>query len=231
MSIEIDGLIEHYDGWTDRWNQASGNKTREKVISFLNDWRSEDGNWFTGGSEEFFEQVLDRSLFVDKWEWGMVGELQKLHLANHVIWHLEDEARRDDVRPERIVEIKRGIDAVNQKRNDQMEKLDEWTIQETNTRVDDEALPVHSEPPGLIFDRLSILSLKIYHYSDPAGQAKQSRLREQREDLTRALRRLWEQLEDNRCRVKIYRQFKTYNDPETNPAINNSGKETKDTKQ
>ena len=91
--------------------------------------------------------------------------------------------------------------------------------------------PLHSESPGLILDRLSILALKLYHTAEEAHRASASDahrernlarldlLREQRSDLAECLDRLWRQTLAGKRRFKLYRQLKMYNDPDLNPAI------------
>ena len=81
---------------------------------------------------------------------------------NFKLWHEEDIARVKDIEAERIVIAKRNIDSFNQRRNDAMEKIDEWVL---NSMVDFEnllskELPLHSETPGMMIDRLSIMGLK-----------------------------------------------------------------------
>jgi len=91
--------------------------------------------------------------------------------------------------------------------------------------------PLHSESPGLIIDRLSILALKIYHtreettrHGAPAGHAERNLARlalleNQRADLAECLDSLWQETLAGTRRFKIYRQLKMYNDPALNPAI------------
>jgi hypothetical protein len=91
--------------------------------------------------------------------------------------------------------------------------------------------PLHSESPGLIVDRLSILSLKIYHTREeaerpaapPGHNARNSErlsiLEEQRADLAVCLDALWRETLAGTRRFKLYRQLKMYNDPSLNPAI------------
>ncbi|HLJ78149.1 MAG TPA: DUF4254 domain-containing protein, partial [Acidobacteriaceae bacterium] len=93
------------------------------------------------------------------------------------------------------------------------------------------AAELHSESPGLMIDRLSILALKMYHTREeierpgaPAGHAGRNRerlalLTEQRDDLAGCLDRLWQEVLAGRRRFKMYRQLKMYNDPALNPAI------------
>ncbi len=90
---------------------------------------------------------------------------------------------------------------------------------------------LHSESPGLMIDRLSILSLKLFHTRQemersgaPPGHTAFNRerlaiLREQRDDLAGALDRLWQQVLAGQRRFKLYRQLKMYNDPALNPAV------------
>jgi hypothetical protein len=90
----------------------------------------------------------------------------------------------------------------------------------------------------MMIDRLSILSLKLFHTREelerpgaPAGHRERNAerfatLREQREDLARCLERLWAQVcAGERC-FKQYRQLKMYNDPELNPVL--YGKKTRE---
>jgi len=91
--------------------------------------------------------------------------------------------------------------------------------------------PLHSETPGLMIDRLSILALKIYHTREESRRASAAEehrsknaerlilLEEQREDLAGCLDALWAEVLEGRRRFKLYRQMKMYNDPELNPAV------------
>jgi hypothetical protein len=93
------------------------------------------------------------------------------------------------------------------------------------------AAPLHSETPGMMIDRLSILALKIFHTRQEAeradalaGHAERNRqrlviLEEQRSDLARCLDALWRETLDGTRHFKLYRQMKMYNDPTLNPAI------------
>ena len=90
---------------------------------------------------------------------------------------------------------------------------------------------MHSETPGLMIDRLSILSLKIYHTREEAERRDATAdhvgrnlerlavLEEQRADLAGCLDALWREIADGTRRFKLYRQLKMYNDPALNPAI------------
>ncbi len=215
-SVKILGWL---DGWSEEWNNSDPDTARGEVLDFLEHWRAQEGKWLEGQAEELYP--LARKYQLDReWEDNFSGELQKLHFANHTIWHLEDEARRDDISAQKIVEIKRGIDAVNQQRNNQMENIDEWVLTATGVDPDDEEIPLHSEPPGLMMDRLSILSLKIYHYRLKEKKDILQLLDRQRWDLAQAFDRVISGFNSGQLRFRIYRQCKTYNTPELNPALN-----------
>ncbi|HTX75482.1 MAG TPA: DUF4254 domain-containing protein [Terracidiphilus sp.] len=154
------------------------------------------------------------------------------HRANFDLWHIEDEARRPGAAAEEIADVKRRIDRTNQLRNDLAEQLDVGLLQHLTSRsLPNCDAPLHSESPGLIIDRLSILALKIYHTREeaertnaPPGHAERNRsrlgvLEEQRADLAGCLQRLWDDTMDGTRRFKLYRQLKMYNDPSLNPAI------------
>ncbi|NVN98256.1 MAG: DUF4254 domain-containing protein [Geobacteraceae bacterium] len=151
---------------------------------------------------------------------------------NYSLWHEEDKARRTDVNDSLIALVKRNIDRFNQQRNDLIERLDEailgWLVQKTEFADD---LPINSETPGSIVDRISIMSLKVYHmYEDTLRDDindehrqkslhKLAVLREQRSDLESALHLLLDDYLVGRKKMKIYRQFKMYNDPTLNPEM------------
>jgi len=154
------------------------------------------------------------------------------HRANFELWHIEDEARRPGASDAELAAVKRRVDATNQRRNDLTEGLDRallgWLRKQA---LPNPEAPLHSETPGLIIDRLSILSLKIYHTCEeaersdaPAGHPERNRerlsiLEEQRNDLAACLQTLWRQTLEGARRFKLYRQLKMYNDPSLNPAI------------
>jgi hypothetical protein len=149
--------------------------------------------------------------------------------ANFDLWHEEDKAREPEASDERIANVKHNIDALNQSRNDMMETLDRTLLSAAGEQ--NPAAPLHSESPGLILDRLSILALKIYHTAEEAHRASASEthhqknltrlalLEEQRSDLAGCLDQLWNDVREGKRRFKLYRQMKMYNDPELNPMV------------
>jgi hypothetical protein len=161
------------------------------------------------------------------------NQIQWIHFHNFYLWHYEDEVRRDDVPDAVLVQCKRQIDKHNQHRNNGIEAVDIWIagyLKKDKLAGNHE---INSETPGSIIDRLSILSLKIHHMHEemlrqnvPAAHRVRAKerleiLTEQSHDLVTALDRLWDDLIHQRKAHKLYRQFKMYNDPDTNPALYN----------
>jgi hypothetical protein len=154
------------------------------------------------------------------------------HRANFDLWHIEDEARVPRASDAELADVKRRVDQTNQLRNDLAEELDRILLGYLETMdLPNPKAALHSESPGLIVDRLSILALKIYHTREetdradaPEGHIARNRerlsiLEEQRADLAACLDELWRQTLAGTRRFKLYRQLKMYNDPTLNPAI------------
>lgn len=162
------------------------------------------------------------------------------HRFNFLLWHEEDIARSPDVNNAQLAAVKRSIDLYNQKRNDAIELIDAAIASYLQSQgVTPEAdVPLNSETPGSIIDRLSILSLRIFHLKeqlhrdDISESLRQSVLEKieiassQQADLKNCLAELWNDLVAGCKRHKIYRQLKMYNDPNLNPYLyNNQGRE------
>lgn len=159
------------------------------------------------------------------------------HLVNIRLWHEEDRARRPDAPDRVIAETKRRIDALNQRRNDLVEEIDAQLLAALERRgLPNVDAPLHSETPGAIIDRLSVLALRIYHMDEeatrpdalPEHRARSRErtvvLEEQRADLAECLDSLQRDLLAGRRRFRRYRQFKMYNDPEMNPYLRMTGR-------
>lgn len=148
------------------------------------------------------------------------------HQANFDLWHREDEARDPDASDSMIVQIKHDIDRLNQLRNDLVEQIDTALLE---LAPDSPNVPLNSESPGLIIDRLSILALKIFHTEQQLhrsttehqrrNQARLLVLNEQRTDLLACLADLWNDVLAKKRRFKLYYQLKMYNDPTLNPKL------------
>jgi len=155
------------------------------------------------------------------------------HQQNYRLWHQEDIARSPDASDAEIAQVKRNIDRLNQQRNNLIEALDEALIDElaaagVTPRPD---ARLNTETPGSAIDRLSILALRIYHMQEQAERADASEqhraacrekldvLSRQHADLSGSLEELLDDVFAGRKLLRIYRQFKMYNDPATNPYL------------
>ena len=165
-----------------------------------------------------------------------VSELERLilsqHRANYRLWHIEDCARTPGVADHELARTKREIDRINQRRNDLTEGCDQRLLALLAPyRLPHPEAELHSESPGLMIDRLSILSLKLFHTREelerkgaPEDHARRNAERlaillEQRDDLQIALDRLWRRVLSSERSFKVYRQLKMYNDPSLNPSM------------
>ncbi|HEY5254024.1 MAG TPA: DUF4254 domain-containing protein [Acidobacteriaceae bacterium] len=158
--------------------------------------------------------------------------IEALHLANFELWHQEDKARDIHSGDAGVAAAKRAIDAINQRRNDQIERCDELLLKDLSAKkLPNPQAEQHSETAGMMLDRLSIMSLKMYHTREeieripsPPGHRERNlrrlaTLEQQRGDLASCLDRLWQRVLHGELRFQVYRQLKMYNDPDLNPVL------------
>lgn len=192
------------------------------MIINVNEIISNHSKWVAEWHEEFKSEE-------NEYPWSLVEEN---HKWNFLLWHEEDIARMKDIQPQKMVEVKRNIDRYNQLRNNAMEKMDEWVLEALHKReVEDISDRLHTETPGMIIDRLSILSLKKFHMEEQverveAGEShvatcrvKLNIIENQITDLANSLERILGELEKGQLKFKVYRQLKMYNDPSLNPQL------------
>lgn len=163
------------------------------------------------------------------------GSLEQILYSKNWIdtvqWHLEDIIRDEGISPVKALEIKRRIDASNQKRTDLVEFIDTWFLNKYKDIQPKENARINTETPAWAVDRLSILALKVYHmdcevHRESAKQehkekcqAKLNVLLEQKKDLSLAIDQLLENIEKGLVKIKTYKQMKMYNDEELNPVL------------
>ncbi len=82
-----------------------------------------------------------------------------------------------------------------------------------------------AETVGSLVDKITIINLKIYHMMEQLKRSdvddsfkisvvnKIKILKIQRKDLEKELNQLFDDVVEGRKRLKVYRQFKMYNDP------------------
>jgi hypothetical protein len=164
---------------------------------------------------------------------GIFHSICQQHQFNYLLWHEEDIARSPDVSDSRIADVKRAIDRYNQQRNDWIERVDEGLIElfsAMNVQPAEHAR-MNTETPGSVIDRLSIMSLRVYHLAEHLDRvdvdddhldkvrSRLARCRVQQRDLSQALVELLDDLLSGRKILKVYRQMKMYNDPTLNPYL------------
>lgn len=153
-------------------------------------------------------------------------------------WHMEDLIRDPNIDPVAGMDLKHRIDKSNQQRTDLVELIDSYFL----TRFKDvkplENATLNTETPAWAVDRLSILSLKIWHMREQTErqdvdeehrkkcEAKLAVLEEQKVDLSGALDTLLNDIAQGKKVMKLYKQMKMYNDPSLNPVLygKNKGK-------
>ena len=148
-----------------------------------------------------------------------------------VQWHLEDIIRDENINPVKALEIKRRIDASNQKRTDLVEFIDSWFLNKYKNTTPNADAKINTETPAWAVDRLSILALKVYHMDLEANRASASNehrekcqtklntLLEQKQDLSSAIDQLLNDIENGLVKIKTYKQMKMYNDETLNPIL------------
>ncbi|MCU0327493.1 MAG: DUF4254 domain-containing protein [Chitinophagales bacterium] len=166
----------------------------------------------------YHENTLDFLLYHKNW-------------IDNIQWHLEDEIRRPDIMPEFALDLKRKIDKWNDVRTNIVEKIDDFLFEEFKEVILHNDSRLATESPAWAIDRLSILSLKIYHMDFEANRAEDTEeyrqncgqklavLKLQEKDLCLAIDQLIAGLKSGDIQYKRYRQMKMYNDEKLNPVL------------
>lgn len=192
---------------------------------------------FRSATEKYHETDHIDAIVPNPYEDGTIEHtLFAKNVIDAIQWHMEDIIRDPEIDPVAALTLKRRIDASNQDRTDMVEQLDSY-FRDKYAAV--KVLPnavINTESPAWALDRLSILALKIYHMEAEVARtdatdahrakcaAKLSVLREQLSDLTTAINQLLADIEAGRKYMKVYRQMKMYNDPDSNPVLYGAAK-------
>ena len=170
----------------------------------------------------FEKDTLERILYAKNW-------------IDTVQWHLEDIIRDENIDPAEALQLKRTIDASNQKRTDLVEFIDSWFLKKYENITPKTDAKINTETIAWAVDRLSILALKVYHMSLEANrtsaseehraacQAKLDVLLAQHEDLSTSIDQLLSDIENGDVKIKVYKQMKMYNDESLNPILYQKG--------
>lgn len=192
---------------------------------------------FRSATEKYHETDHIDAIVPNPYEDGTIEHtLFAKNVIDAIQWHMEDIIRDPEIDPVAALTLKRRIDASNQDRTDMVEQLDSYFRDKyAAVKVLPDAV-INTESPAWALDRLSILALKIYHMEAEVARtdatdahrakcaAKLSVLREQLSDLTTAINQLLADIEAGRKYMKVYRQMKMYNDPDSNPVLYGAAK-------
>ena len=195
---------------------------------------------FANQCNEIFDRIVKLyhvtddvdAVFNNPFDEGTIeNSLARKNWIDAVQWHLEDIIRDEAIDPVEALALKRRIDHSNQDRTDLVEEIDSYFRQQYTEVAILPTATLNTESPAWAIDRLSILALKIWHMREQTQrtdadaahiakcQAKLGVLLEQRVDLTVAIDQLLDDIAAGRKYMKVYRQMKMYNDPETNPIL------------
>ena len=165
----------------------------------------------------------------------MAALLYTKHWVDAVQWHLEDIIRDPEIDAGEALRVKRRIDNLNQERTELVEQLDDRLAEGCEGVKLQPGARLNTESPAWALDRLSILELKFFHMEQETRREgvpvthvqcctdRVAVLAEQQADLMKAIDQLFEDLRTGRRYVRVYRQFKMYNDPMLNPVLYQGG--------
>jgi ADP-heptose:LPS heptosyltransferase len=138
---------------------------------------------------------------------GIAAKALRLHALNFDLWHHEDAVRRAGIDDGEVARRKRRIDDLNARRNAAIEDLDATLLDRAELN---QLAPLHTETPGTIVDRLSVMALRILHTNrTERSNARLAVLDEQHADLLDGLNQFLARLQSGELRFKLYRQFKS----------------------
>ena len=149
-------------------------------------------------------------------EWLIEG----LHSCNLFSWHADDKSRA--AQPDGVLmQHKRDLDASNLMRSRFMEAIDLTVadVLQLRPRQDLGSLYVNSETVGQIIDRLSVMTLKHHFLSRRLNGLEVSETLQRVDDqlfyVSYCMDKFLKALLQGKAQMLAYRQFKTYQPPES----------------
>ena len=180
---------------------------------------STDGVPSVGAVVEEFQRALRRGAPPPSGD--LLGLLLELHRNNLDQWQREDMTRVPDADDATVAAAKRDIDALNATRHGLVEAVDAALA--AAIEQEPSATPL-TETPAMVFDRLSVLAIRI-HFTERAaraagsdGESYTARLPLLQHQLTivrQALEALFEDVRSGRKRFLPYQSLKLYGAPGT----------------
>ncbi|MFG2224072.1 DUF4254 domain-containing protein [Streptomyces sp. NPDC048644] len=157
----------------------------------------------------------------DKDRWRLDDTLTRLHTVNGRLWDTEDRVRGALLSAAQVADCKREIDQLNAERNALAERADEVLGSLADAGRAD--APLHTETLASVVDRLSVLTLRIWHSERAGARDELARrrvpvLHGQREELCAALDSLVSDVVAGRRRLPVPARFKLYGRDDTAPA-------------
>lgn len=138
---------------------------------------------------------------------GIAAMALRLHALNFDLWHHEDAVRRVGADDHEVARRKRRIDVLNAQRNSAIEDIDVTLLEGLRPNL---SASLHTDTPGTVVDRLSVLTLRILHANGADDfRSRLGLLQEQYDDLFGSLEQFLINLNAGTIRFKVYRQFKT----------------------
>ncbi|MGW3493401.1 DUF4254 domain-containing protein [Streptomyces sp. NPDC001020] len=149
----------------------------------------------------------------DKDQRRLDDSITRLHTVNGRLWDTEDRVRGALLSAAQVADCKREIDQLNAERNALAERADEILCSLANAGLAD--APLHTETFASVVDRLSVLTLRIWHSERAASRDELARrrvpaLHGQREELCAALDSLLSDVVAGRRRLPVPARFKLY---------------------
>ncbi|MFI1715935.1 DUF4254 domain-containing protein [Streptomyces litmocidini] len=157
----------------------------------------------------------------DKDQHSLDDAVTRLHTVNGRLWDTEDRVRSALLSAAQVADCKREIDQLNAERNALAERADEVLGSLADAGRAD--TPLHTETLASVVDRLSVLTLRIWHSERAAARDELARrrvpaLHGQWEELCAALDALVADVVTGRRRLPTPARFKLYGRDDAAPA-------------